>query len=146
MLTLSTGINSTVSHAKSVKSCPYFFRFFPIFSFYREFSGRSALLGSPRPRCTAAGKDLHTYRTTNTDLRDEKVFFHNRSFFKRKTLAADGTLPKIRELNAPLRNNKGLEDINTYPPDRPHSSTNSLQKYGQSSRVVPHLQAAQHAP
>ena len=49
MLTLSTGINSTVSYVKSAKSCPYFFRFFPNFPFYRENLGKRAHLS----RCHA---------------------------------------------------------------------------------------------
>ena len=49
MLTLSTGINSTVSHAKSAKSCPYFSLFFPNLPFYRENSGKWAHLS----RCHA---------------------------------------------------------------------------------------------
>ena len=36
MLTLSTGIKSTVSYAKSAKSCPYFCLFFPNLPFHRE--------------------------------------------------------------------------------------------------------------
>ena len=49
MLTLSTGINSTVSYAKSAKSCPYFSLFFPNLPFYRENSGKWAHLS----RCHA---------------------------------------------------------------------------------------------
>ncbi len=44
MLTLSTGINSTVSYAKSAKSCPYFSLFFPNLPFHRENSGKWAHL------------------------------------------------------------------------------------------------------
>ena len=49
MLTLSTGINSTVSYAKSAKSCPYFSLFFPNLAFHRENSGKWAKLS----RCHA---------------------------------------------------------------------------------------------
>ena len=43
-LALYTDINSTVSYAKSAKSCPYFFRFFPNFPVYQENSGKWAHL------------------------------------------------------------------------------------------------------
>ena len=49
MLTLSTGINSTVSYAKSAKSCPYFSLFFPTLPSHRENSGKWAHLS----RCHA---------------------------------------------------------------------------------------------
>ena len=49
MLTLSTGINSTVSYAKSAKSCLYFSLFFPNLPFHRENSGKWAHLS----RCHA---------------------------------------------------------------------------------------------
>ena len=49
MLTLSIGINSTVSYAKSAKSCPYFSLFFQNLPFHRENSGKWAHLS----RCHA---------------------------------------------------------------------------------------------
>lgn len=49
MLTLSTGINSTVSYAKNAKSCPYFSLFFPNLPFHLENSGKWAHLS----RCHA---------------------------------------------------------------------------------------------
>ena len=52
-----------------------------------------------------------TRAAANAGLRDEKAFFRDRIFAKRKTLAADGTLPEVKKLNTPLRNNKRLEDI-----------------------------------
>ena len=67
MLTLSTGINSTDSHAKSAKSCPYSFRFFPNFPFYRENSGKRAHLS----RCHAK-LSLPSRPQTHNEIRRRK--------------------------------------------------------------------------
>ena len=94
---------------------PLFLSFLPEFPVLSGIFWKKGALREPPSSMHCCGQRLATRTATNTDLRDEKVFFRNRSFFKRKTLAADGTLPKIKELNAPLRNNKGLEDIMRIP-------------------------------
>ena len=94
---------------------PLFLSFPPEFPVLSGIFWKKGALREPSSSKHCCGQRLaHVPQPIQTSV-IKKVFFRNRSFFKHKTLAADGTLPKIKELNAPLRNNKDLEDIMRIP-------------------------------
>ena len=91
MLTLSTGINSTVSYAKSAKSCPYFSLFFSNLPFHRENSGKGAYLS----RCHAKFSLPSRPQTHN------EIYRRKEQIVLQKVLS-DTAIPRLARMKQPL--------------------------------------------
>ena len=97
MLTLSTGINSTVSYAKSAKSCLYFSLFFPNLPFHRENSGKWAHLS----RCHAKFS-LPSHPQTHNEIRRRKE-----QIVLQKVLP-ESAIPYLGRMKYPLYNQEWM--------------------------------------
>ena len=97
MLTLSTGINSTVSYAKSTKSCPCFSLFFPNLPFEREISKKRAHLS----RCHAK-LSLSSRPQTHNEIRRRKE-----QIVLQKVLPKSA-IPHPARMEHPLHNEKRM--------------------------------------
>ena len=97
MLTLSTGINSTVSYAKSAKSCPYFSLFFPNLPFHRENSGKWAHLSPCHAKLS-----LPSRPQTHNEIRRRKE-----QIVLQKVLP-ESAIPCLGRMKHPLHNEKRM--------------------------------------
>lgn len=97
MLTLSIGINSTVSYAKSAKSCPYFSLFFQNLPFHRENSGKWAHLS----RCHAKFS-LPSRPQTHHEIcrRKEQIVLQK--------VLSDTAIPHLARMKQPLYNQEWM--------------------------------------